>query len=263
MEFNKVLAYTIFLYLGYGLLLYLPEGSVAIPVVIETTEIFWANIPLVTLIDLFITPIYMIFMLHMIRKAIIEHPMTENSKPIRRKKDLVKILFYYASILLVTGVVMHAVANVLNGVLGDPVPPSGNLQILIYLFDEVLGHKLIHIGLYGFIVGLMILQFWHRYDPELKIYTKISLYVWPALIGCIYSLAGAEGQAAFDIIIISSVLIGSILVSMVKKGLKLRENVFIHFILVFSISIIVTLIIYGCLTGFLPGYPFFLQPPFT
>jgi hypothetical protein len=263
MEINKVLAYSTLLYLGYAFLLYVPTGSVSIPVVIETTEILWTNISIVTLIDLFAVPIYMIFMFNMIRSAITEHAFVEDSEPSQRKQDLVKILFQYATIILLTGITMHAVANVLNGFLSNPVPPSTDLQIAIYWFDEVLGHKLIHIGLYMFIVDLMILQFWHRYDPNLKFYTKVVQYCYPILIGVFYSLAGAEGQAAFELIVISAALIGVILVYMKFKGLKLRENVFIHFVLVLSITIIITLIVYGFISGFLPGYPFFLQPPFT
>ncbi len=263
MEINKVLAYSTLLYLGYAFLLYVPTGAVSIPVVIETTEILWTSISIVTLIDLFAVPIYLIFMLNMIRGAISEHGFAEDSAPSQRKQDLVKILFHYATIILVTGISMHAVANVLNGFLSNPVPPGNSLEVAIYWFDEVLGHKLIHIGLYMFIVGLMIIQYWRRYDPNLKFYTVVVQYCYPILIGVFYSLAGAEGQAAFELLVISAALIGVILVYMKFKGLKLRENVFIHFVLILSITIIVTLIVYGFVTGFVPGYPFFLQPPFT
>ena len=263
MEYNKTIVYTCILYIGYGLLLFLPAGNVQIPVVYEDTSIYWTSISLGTLIDLSIAPIFMFCILYLIRKAIIEQPIPESSEPSQRKKDIIKFLLFGAGIVLIIGITMHAVANLFNGILNNPVPPTEPLHIAIYWFDEVLGHKLIHFGLYGVLIGLMILQYWHRKEINLSKPAKVGLYFWAAAIGAVYSLAGAEGQAAFDILVISIILSVVILYYVRFKGLKLKENPLTHFMLVFSVSIIITLIVYGIIAGFVPGYPFFLQPPFT
>lgn len=264
MKIDKVILYVVILFLGYGAILFLPRGSIAIPVAYEEGYVIWSSISLSAFLDIILTSPFLIIMFYFIHKAITEQKGAENSNPSQGKKDIIKFLFFGAAIMLVAGCIMHAVANELNGILGNPHPPSGALEILVYWFDEVLGHKLIHFGVMAFMIGLMVVQNWHRVDKQYTKIETIGLYFWAVVIGIIYMVATIEGQAGFDIMVIAIVLIAIILFCMIFKGLKLKENVLTHFILIFLISIVLTAIIYGIIFFPLmaPGYPFFPQPPF-
>jgi hypothetical protein len=261
MKLIKSMVYLIIFFAGYGALLELPIGNITImiPCVTETPEILWFGIPLVTLLDIIITPPFAMIMFYLIYKSLITQPTPDEAKPSDAKQNSIKVVLYGACICFIAGVIMHAVANVLNGFLGNPVPPVGNLQIAIYFFDEVLGHKLIHAGIFAFLIGGMVLQFWHRNDLHLSKMDLFGVYFWPSAIGAVYMLTLVEGQAAFDVLVISLVLIAIILYYMKFRGLKLSENVFTHFVLVLCVAIVVSTIVFGIITGFKPGYPFFHQ----
>lgn len=261
MSLNKTILYMVILFVGYGLILFIPIGNIQIPipVIYETAEIFWTQISLVTLLDIFITPPFMIIMFYYVHKSIITQPKS-SPEPSQHKKDILRFVFFGAAIILVSGIVIHASANVLNGILGNPVPPSDPLQAAIYFFDEVLGHKLIHCAIMTFLIGLMVVQYWHRSDPQLAKYDIAGLYVWPFAIGGVYAIAAIEGQAGFDLMVISIVLIIIIAYYVKFKGLNLKENLFTQYVLEFLIAIVIVALIWGLITGFIPGYPFFKQP---
>jgi len=257
----KWMLYLIIFFAGYTVILEIPSSfTIAIPVALETTAIVWFEIPLVTLLDIIIISPFAMIMFYYIHKSLLIQPVSSDIKPSEMKKNIIRGLFFGACISFIAGVIMHAVANMLDGILGNPVPPSGDLQIAIYFFDEVLGHKLIHAGIIAFLIGCMILQFWHRNDEYLSKLDIFGIYFWPSAIGVGYMLALVEGQAAFDILVTSLVLIAIILYYIGFKGLKLSENRLTHFVLILLIAFVISTIIYGIVTGFLPGYPFFQQP---
>lgn len=253
--------YLIIFFAGYVAILEIPgSGEISIPVVLENATIVSFNIPLVTLLDIIITSPFAMIMFYYIHKSVITQPESGGLKPSETKKNIIRGLIFGACITFIAGVIMHAVANVLDGFEGNPVPPVGNLQIAIYFFDEVLGHKLIHTGIIAFLIGCMVLQFWHRSEEQFSKFDIFGIYFWPSAIGVGYMLALVEGQAAFDILVVSLTLIAVILYYMKFKGLKLNENRFTHFVFIFLIAIVVSTIVYGVITGFVPGYPFFYQP---
>ncbi|NVM29382.1 MAG: hypothetical protein HWN65_11130 [Candidatus Helarchaeota archaeon] len=264
MKIDKVVLYVIILFVGYGAILFLPRGYVPIPVAYETGELLWSSISLATLLDLVLASPFLIIMFYYVHKAITVQTSPETPKPSQRKKDIIRFLFFGAAIVMVAGIVMHAIANDIYRLLGIPkdTAPSGNLQVAVYWFDEVLGHKLIHFGIIAFIIGLMVVQYWHRMDSQYTKFQTAGLYFWAVAIGGIYMLATIEGQAGFDVMVISIALIAIILYYMRFKGLKLKENVFTHFVLIFLISMVLTAILYGVIFGLESGYPFFPQPTF-
>ncbi len=261
MKLIKSIVYTIIFFAGYAAILEIPIGSItiAIPCVLETTEIAWFEISLATLLDIIITPPFAMIMFYFIYKSLISQPTPNEAKPSEIKKNTIKMLLYGACITFIVGVIMHAVANGLNGIAGNIVPPPDELQIAIYYFDEVLGHKLIHAGIIAFLIGGMVIQFWHRTNLQLSKVDLFGVYFWPSAIGAGYMLTLVEGQAAFDVLVISLILIAVILYYIKFRGLKLEENIFTHFVLVLLIAIVVSTIVFGLITGFKPGYPFFYQ----
>lgn len=268
MKLNKTVTYAVLMFIGYGIIQFLPalmQFNIPIPVAIELGTIEWFNLPFSTFLDLSFAPPFMILMFYLIYKAITEKPGPEKSSPTQRQRDIIKVLLYGAGIVLVAGIVMHAVANQLNGMLGNPVPPVEPWEIAIYWFDEVLGHKLIHFAVYTFLIGCFLLQYWHRRDAEMNRFDMVSMYFWASAIGVIYSFAALEGQAGFDLLIFSSILIGVIFYYIKFRGLNLKENIITYFALIFFISLTLTTIIYAIISIDLlvPGYPFFPQPTFT
>ncbi|MHA1263960.1 MAG: hypothetical protein ACTSRS_01895 [Candidatus Helarchaeota archaeon] len=268
MKFNKIVNYTIILFLGYGIIQFLPRFvhfSIPIPVALETGTITWFNLPFSTFLDIVASSPFMIYMFYFIQRAITQEAGPQYIKPSEKKRRFIRVLLYGSAIVLVIGIVMHAVANQLNGILGNPVPPSTNFEIAIYWFDEVLGHKLIHFAIYAFFIGCFVLQYWHRREANLTKFGIAGMYFWAAAIGVIYSFAALEGQAGFDLMIFSIVLIGIILYYVRFKGLKLKENIFTYFALIFFVSLTITTIVYAIvfLDQLVAGYPFFPQPTFT
>ena len=269
MKINKTLVYTFILFVGYGLIQYIPTGGLSIPIPVPFGELppdygmNWFNLPLSVFLDMVIAPPFILIMFYFIHKSITASPISEKSAPGEKTRNLINHVLIWSGVVLVAGIIMHAVANWINGVLGNPVPPTQPIEIAVYWFDEVLGHKLIHFAVFAFLIGCVVLQFWHRKDSELPIIQVIGIYFWASAIGVVWCLAAAEGQAAFDLMVISGIIIPISLYYMKFRGLKLKENPFTHFVLVFMAAIIITGLVYGFMTGWLPGYPFLQQPPFT
>jgi len=257
----KWMLYLIIFFVGYVAILELPSSlTITISYALETTVIVSFELPLVTLLDIIITPPFAIIMFYYIQKSLIIQPLSGDVKPSEMKKDIIRGLIFGACIVFIAGVIMHAVGNVLDGFEGNPPNPVGDIQIAIYFFDEVLGHKLIHAGIIAFLIGCMVLQFWHQIDEQLSKLDIFGVYFWPSAIGVGYMLALVEGQAAFDILVTSLALIAVILYYIGFKGLKLSKNRFTHFVLILLVAFVISAIIYGFITGFVPGYPFFKQP---
>ncbi|NVM53968.1 MAG: hypothetical protein HWN66_09735 [Candidatus Helarchaeota archaeon] len=269
MKVDKTLLYVFIFFVGYGIIQFIPTGGLSIPIPVPFGEappnygIGWFNLSLSTFLDIVLAPPFMLIMFYFIHKAITEQTSLTNSKSSERKRELINHVLIWSGVVLIAGIIMHAVANWINGILGNPLPPGTPLEIAVYWFDEVLGHKLIHFAITGFLIGCMVLQYWHQRDPELSQIEVIGFYFWASIIGVIYTLAAAEGQAAFDLLIICSIVVIIILYYIKFKGLKLKENILTHFVLIFFSAIIITAIVYGSISGWLPGYPFIKQPPFT
>ncbi len=260
MKINKIVIYTIILFIGYGLIQFIPMGGIkiSIPVIHESSNFYSFDLPLSTLLDILLAPPFLIIMFYYIYKAITTNPLADNSNPNERKGNFIKFLLFGSGVVLVSGIIMHGVANYLNGLvttdLGDP------LYVAIYWFDEVVGHKLIHLGIFAFLIGCFVIQFWHRIDSEFSKFDWILFPFFPSAIGIVYSISAIEGQAGFDLWVISIISIIVILYVVKFRGLKLRENIFTYFVLIFFISLVISTIVYGFITGFVPGYPFFKQP---
>ena len=269
MKINKIIAYLVIMFIGYGLLQFIPTGGLSIPIPVPFGEVppnygvWWFNLPLSMFLDMVIAPPFMLIMFYFIYKAVTAQQSSENTEPSEKKRKLINNVLIWSGVLLVAGIIMHAVANRLNGILNNPVPPINPIDIAVYWFDEVLGHKLIHFGVFAFLIGCMVFQFWHRRDPKLSKVQVVGLYFWAATIGAVWCFAAAEGQTAFDVMVINIIVIPIILFCMKFRGLKLKENPLTHFVLIFMVSIIITGVTYGILSGWLPGYPFLQQPPFT
>jgi hypothetical protein len=217
--------------------------------------------------------LYLIF-----REILAQPPETEEA---RKTQTLAEIIFMLFIFIFLGGLGMRYVANELHTYTSliplvfpytpftiDPLTFTNNLDYLVYFFDEVLGHKLVYLGIIGFIVAGTILQSQHRYQ---RIFTRRDYYLY-AFLGLLFGLgigvSVIEGQAAFETIIFSSSALIVMLILLAAKKIRLTEtdkktvksNPFYAFSLLFFVGTIIA--ITGCALyyGMIPVYPFFMQP---
>ncbi|MHA1380214.1 MAG: hypothetical protein ACTSRG_17710 [Candidatus Helarchaeota archaeon] len=128
-----------------------------------------------------------------------------------------------------------------------------------YFFDEVVSHKLEHLGLFIAYSGLALMQYWHPIEHDME---KIDFYGLVALggaYGVATMIALAEGQATFEFLFISIGLLGFIVYQMKKLEINLKKMPFLTFFMFFLLMIVITTPIWGITTGIKPYYPFFYQ----
>lgn len=216
---------------------------------------------------------YLIF-----REILAQPPETERTK---RTQILVEIIFMVFIFIFVGGLGMHYVANELHVYTSlfslvlpytpftiDPLTFTNNLNYLVYFFDEVLGHKLIFLGIFGFIVMGTILQTKHKYQ---RIFTRRDYFIY-GFLGLLFGLgmgvSTVEGQAAFETIIFSASIIIIMLILLATKKVRLAETngktvkstPFYPFSLLFFVGIVIAIIGCALYFGTMPAYPFFIQP---
>ena len=206
------------------------------------------------------------------REVMLQPPETVKARRLRVVAEITFILFLF---LFLGGLAMRYVANELHmyaSLLPPSIPipfiPQANVYFLVYFFDEVLGHKLIYLGVVGFIVSTTILQNYHGYK---RFFTKkeYSAYgVLGFLFGAGIGVSSVEGQAAFEILVFSAASLTSFLILLATKrimftevkGSKVRSNPFYAFSLLFFLGATVAIIACGAYFGIKPFYPFFTQP---
>lgn len=133
------------------------------------------------------------------------------------------------------------------------------LYSYIYYSDEILGHHLIHIGLFGYLItGLFIellVEPSHKMRWDELIYT-ILLGIGMSLIG----YATFEGQAAFMMVILwGFVLLFELIFVFTKKYNPLQRPIMLS-ILINCVIFINVFIIWVIMFGIKPYYPFIFQP---
>lgn len=218
-------------------------------------------------------------LLYLIFKEILaQPPETEEAK---KTQTLAEIIFMIFIFIFLSGLGMRYVANEIHTYIYfipliapytpftiDPVSLTNNIFYLTYLFDEVLGHKFIYLGIIGFIVAGTILQNQHGY---LRKFSRLdySLYGFLGLLfGLGIGVSVVEGQAAFETIIFSSSALivmafllatGRIRMTEINKK-TVRSNPFYAFSILFFIGNVIAIVACAAVFGVMPVYPFFIQP---
>ncbi|MEM2047845.1 MAG: hypothetical protein QXZ06_08185 [Candidatus Jordarchaeales archaeon] len=206
------------------------------------------------------------------REVVSQPPETKTAAKLKPVGEVTFIMFLS---LFLSGLAMRYTGNELHAYISLtppsillPITPQANTYFLVYFFDEVLGHKLIYLGVVGFIVSVTILQNYHGYMWSFK-RTEYALYGFIGLLfGAGIGVSSVEGQAAFEILIfsVSSFLVMAYLLATgrirftEKHQKNVRSNPFYAFSLLFLLSSIVAILACGAYFGLKPLYPFFTQP---
>ncbi|MHA1146326.1 MAG: hypothetical protein ACTSRW_16440 [Candidatus Helarchaeota archaeon] len=261
MKINKTLLYLVLFFAVYGVILAIPylEGYLFIPITLAesfTFQVVVMSIKLSTLLELFLvapaTGTILILLYDEIRKS----PCTSE-----KYLQILRILLVVFATTMYNGIGVHFAANFAESISGAVVNPA-NKDLIIYFMDEIVGHKLIHFGMFGCFVVFLWLQYFHPQEEIARL--DIALHLVAAIIiGIVFAFALIEGQAAFDLLIMNSVLIGALIFSIKKYGIELRKNQVFLFELSFAATqipvILIWWIITGMLLGFQPVYPFIYQ----
>lgn len=217
--------------------------------------------------------LYLIF-----REILAQPPETEEA---RKTQTLAEIIFMLFIFIFLSGLGMRYVANELHTYTSlltlvapytpftlNPVTFTNNIYYLNYLFDEVLGHKFIYLGIIGFIVAGTILQNQHGYQREFTRLDYALLGILGLLFGLGIGVSVVEGQAAFETLIFSSSALIVMVILLAKKKIRMTEtngktvisHPFFAFSLLFFIGTVIS--IAGCAAyfGIMPAYPYFIQP---
>jgi len=217
--------------------------------------------------------LYLIF-----REIITQPPETEEAK---KTQILAEVVFMVFIFFFLSGLGMRYAANELHAYTSllplvypytpfTITPPSftNNLVYLVYLYDEVIGHKFIYLGIIGFIVAVTILQNQHRYQRRFtrRDYTLLGLLGF--LFGLGLGVSIIEGQAGFETLIFSSIALIAMVTLLATRRIRFTEtingtvksNPFFAFSLLFFLGTILAIIGCGIYYGMMPVYPFFIQP---
>ncbi|MBS7288538.1 MAG: hypothetical protein KIH01_07285 [Candidatus Freyarchaeota archaeon] len=206
------------------------------------------------------------------REVVSQPPETRTAARFKLAGEVTFIFFFFLFLsglaMRYTGNELHAYTSLTPPATLLPITPQANTYFLVYFFDEVLGHKLIYLGIVGFIVSVTILQNYHGYTWPLK-RADYALYgALGFLFGAGIGASSVEGQAAFEIIIFSASSFSVMAYFLATKRMQLvekspkgvRSNPFYAFSLLFLLGLITAILACGAYFGLKPFYPFFTQP---
>lgn len=240
-----------------------------IQVPIAEYGIFSTNLHISTflefLIPFIINPIFIFILYHELNNSIPRNP--ENKWKIWTKYGLISVMMIFSM-----GYGLHYVGDALDTIIPfewievslftNHIPEAlimNYVKVPAYLFDEVISHKLIQIGLFGAYSGLALTQYWYPLDYELNNFEFYGKAALGAAFGGAMTIALVEGQCGFEFLFICFGLLIFIIIQIKRLNINLRSLPFLTFFLFFLLCIVIGLPIWGILTGFKDFYPFFYQ----
>lgn len=144
--------------------------------------------------EIFITPAFSLILFFLIYKEMASHPEGKVSPWLHKSIPwvlLFSILFFFE------GIGIHSTGNFLARILleggfwgWDPISLS------VYFFDEILGHCIMYTGLFGLLVGGMLLQISRPFSLKLERSDLIALPLSAGIFGIGLATALVEGQTA-------------------------------------------------------------------
>jgi len=177
------------------------------------------------------------------------------------------IIFLLAIVLFNYGNISHITMNRLNADIVD-VFSTPQVYYSIYFIDEFIGH---HLETIGFFIVLSEICVLHTLDlqerSKLENYSDALLrnresfwnYILGIGLGIGTAFAYLEGQCAFLFLILNPILCTLVILQTKKYDIKLKENGLLIMILLMTIAFMITVLVWGILTGIKPFYPFFYQ----
>ena len=180
----------------------------------------------------------------------------------------VVVIYISFLILLIIGTVAHMVSNQLHEYIYEyeltqtitTGTPLGYLKTGIYLWDEIISHLFMALGFYGLLYVNVYMDLINDSPLSIKDWEVTHIIIGAILLGFGIAIGFIEGQCAMVLLFPAFILIILIAVVIKKNNFSFRKNPFAFYALILNLSFILSLIIYGILTGFRDNYPYFYQP---
>ncbi len=161
-----------------------------------------------------------------------------------------------------TGHIVHVLFNEINKIYINSynVMDTSELYSFIYYFDEWLGHHLIHIGYFGYILMALLAEFLGKEHRKLN-WDEI-IYTFLSSIGLciIFGYFTYEGQAAFMMLILCTLLLIIEVLVVFKKKVNVLNYPILLATIACNMMVIGFFIAWTLVFGLKPYYPFVFQP---
>jgi hypothetical protein len=261
-KFNMLIILTILFYVIYGVLLVL-VGTIPfeITIYVPISEGSGYPVPFATqfkvasLIELMLNAPLVAIFFYLIYTQIMKKEDEKSLKYINWIKLFTAIIIAIG----IMGIGIHFTANLFNTIKEMPIGTPDPTAVLIYWLDEIVGHHLIHIGIFGFFVAMMIFEYGKKTDEMLSIEFK-GFPIWAAIVGLGFGVALAEGQCSFTFLIVYSIAIVILFViKMYISPFSFKNKPLIWFNLFFYIGNLSAILILGIINTIF-GLAFFAQP---
>ncbi len=192
----------------------------------------------------------------------IKKEIDENDKSNKYYMNLVDIGVIFFICILCMGHMVHMLFDFASSTYyqthGNQMDTS-ELYSFLYFSDEILGHHLIHIAYFGFVSMALIVEFLGKEHKKMNWFETIITVLLAIGLSVVYYTT-FEGQAAFMLLILYSILFGiEIIVVLLKKINPLKRPILLA-TMITSIIVIGIFIWWVIMFGVKPYYPFIYQP---
>lgn len=169
-----------------------------------------------------------------------------------------------ASLALVIGVIVNAMAHTMH-VVCNKLEHSARVHAdgvygTIYFFDEYLGHALILVALFFWFGALLLVEPGLPEPSAPPVLERVLLGLLAVAFGVVEGLAAIEGQSGLIAVGLTAGIMGPLLALQARGDRPVSTFPFRQFVLVVLLAITATVVGWGLGTGFLPHYPFLVQP---
>ena len=215
---------------------------ISFPKLFFNYSFFNTNFQIPDLLDVFLTATFSLVMFYLIYEELVNQPI---KKSVKFNEKYIKILIIISIFFYVEGHGMHFAANSIHNLIENKELDNNDYYEHTEFIDEILSHKFIFLGLFGFILCGIFLQLSHPYENKISKFDKFLLFIIGFIYGSALSLLLIEGHSIeFIFCGFSSLLIYlDYLIKM--KNIQINCYPFLYFILITSIFALIIAVIWG------------------
>jgi len=200
--------------------------------------------------------IYYIIMKHFLSK------INQNEGNNKRNVFIIEIISITLITIFAMGHAIHVFFNHANALyrIAYGTYDTTALFSFLYVSDEWLGHHLIHIALFGFMILALLTEFLMENHERMN---KGELIISGVLgVGLFFmsGYASYEGQSAFLMFVLAIILLTVEIIIILKKKVKILNHPILLATIICSVIIIGFFIYWIIAFGWKPYFPFHFQP---
>ncbi|MHA1276889.1 MAG: hypothetical protein ACTSQ8_06850 [Candidatus Helarchaeota archaeon] len=237
------------------------SGTINIYVNIEETSTVGASFPfsIGRIVEVILMGPVFVLIYYVLIKNMLSKIETEKG----RNKQIVYVLDLLVVVLIfmvVVGHVVHLMFDYANWLYRNVDPGGGYstnpLFLFLYHSDEWVGHHLIHVGFFGFIILALISEALINEKRKMRWYELIIVALMGVGLFVMSGYATYEGQCGWLLMVLSTILLGIEVVMILIKRINPLKYPILFASVIGNIIIIGYFIWYISVFGTLPYYPF-------